>query len=86
MDAAGHEVETLTALAFWMLVFFETTDDDTLDPDICVQQMEDIAWHLHQGGDLVRTAFRRYADQVAATDQRAEVRTIAAGAYDSIWG
>lgn len=74
MSASPGLVKDLVALAVELTWFFETCDDEDLNPDDAVRQMEWIAHVLgRQTGDdreLILTVVR----EMAASEQRPEVR------------
>ena len=44
-----------------MVAWFELVDDDTLDPDLAVKALEQLAYHLHKLEGADRAAFVEHA-------------------------
>ena len=61
--------EVLADAVLDMVAWFEVVDDETLDPDVAVKALEQLAYHLHrlEGGD--RAAFVERARARARTER-----------------
>lgn len=72
MDA--DRLRPLVEAFVWPMVFFELCDDETLDPDIAVQQMDTITAVLGKLGPVERDLVLQVLDQLAQEAQQPEVR------------
>lgn len=55
-------------------MFFETSSDAECDPDLASKQLEQIAWHLGQLSIEEQREFRAFAERVATSDGRPDMR------------
>lgn len=74
MDA--RTIRPLVEAFVWPLVFFELCDDETLDPDIAVQQMEQIADALRDLAPTERNLVVQVLGQLAQEAEQPNVRAL----------
>ncbi|UQN10711.1 hypothetical protein [Deinococcus sp. QL22] len=72
MDA--HRLRPLVEAFVWPLIFFNTCDDNTLDPDVAVQQMEQIGAILQPLDPELKALVMHIIHEIAQDETQPDVR------------
>jgi hypothetical protein len=72
MDA--YRLRPLIEAFVWPLVFFDTCDDETLDPDVAVQQMEQIGAILQSLDPELKALVMHMIHEIAQDETQPDLR------------
>lgn len=70
----AHRLRPLVEAWIWPLIFFTTCDDETLDPDVAVQQMEQIGAILQPLDPELKALVMEMIHEIAQDETQPELQ------------